>query len=561
MESNDSAANDKADSTPTEASAETEVTETAIGEASEVDGAIDKTSENAENAGNTEAGEVNEVTDCWDAAIPSSKSTESAATQDEGIEKLQPGDHVTRWEMLPIAWPIQVHGIVLNVHEDTVVLVDFGLSAAHTDKKKPPFVAASASNESNGEEGETETPEPPAPKKKQLEQAIRNFKIGGQKREKNRLNINVLTNPKDISKWKKVNYEKSWFGGSNKKDQGNEKSSSPTKAQQTKNWFNRMATSVKERTGPGISGLRERMKNNGHAGQSSAEEAEIKDANSQDNDSTVASIATESETIGAESAGTTPDLEPAASQESNLSADLKASSSLVSEGSNNSDFTSHQMNPKMKELLQKKQEENPPKTMNPAMAKVLKKKEEDSVYEQKKKESLAKLPKADPSKLVLARTYWLLEHGESILPPYHAFSSNSECLAVFCKTGKWNTLQADVFLHSTAIGNAKTMGATTIAVAASAPLLAPAVAVAGIGAVAAPWLYLKKQKNSAGDSQQRLNDSFWAQAEPEVFVACIEAWSKDLLGLENSSTEESKVEGVEEESAKAKQAAPVVQQI
>jgi hypothetical protein len=234
----------------------------------------------------------------------------------------------------------------------------------------------------------------------------------------------------------------------------------------------------------------------------------------------------------AEDASTGPEwVQAAASQES--SPDLKASSSLISEGST-SHFSTRSMNPKMKEILQKKQEERPPKTMNPAMANILKKKNEESLYEKKKKESLAKLPKSDPSKLVLARTHWLLQHGENILPPYHAFSSNSECIAVFCKTGYWNTLQADVFLHSTAIGNAKTMGATTIAVAASAPLLAPAVAVAGIAVVASPWLYLNKQKNKAVDSQQRLTDCFWAQAEPEVFVACINAWSNDLLGLDDA---------------------------
>lgn len=477
MEPNGDSTNSKGDQTPAEATEAPEVKETEIGETSEGD---TKNIAVSDSADDKEGG----FADCWDSAVPPSKSTESAATQDGEKEALQPGDHVTRWEMLPIAWPIQVHGIVLNVHEGTVVLVDFGLSAAPADKTKTAptspvneSIESKASIESTGEKGQIEKPADPSasppPKTKQLEQAIRNFKIGGRKREKNRLNINVLTDPKDISKWKKVDYEKSWFGGSKNEGTG-DKSSSPSKAQQTKNWFNRMATSVKVRTGPGISSWRERMRNSGSATPSSAaEEVDGKDSESQgqqdNNDSTVASTLSESEQTGAESTDKAPDLETAASQESNLSTDLKASSSLVSEGS--ADFADRPMNPKMKELLQKKQEENPPKTMNPAMSKLLKKKEEESEYDKKKKESLAKLPKADPNKLVLARTHWLLEHGEAILPPYHAFSSNSECLAVFCKTGKWNTLQADVFLHSTAIGNAKTMGATTIAVAASAPLL------------------------------------------------------------------------------------------
>lgn len=458
METNESSKEIGA-SNPAEATAEAEVNEMANGGTSE---ASNKQEASPDDANNQTEGEFQ---DCWDAAVPPSKSTESAATQDEEKESLQPGDHVTRWEMLPIAWPIQVHGIVLNVHEGTVVLVDFGLSAAPAEKTKD--ATSPTSNDTSNTEEEEEQ-KPPQPKTKQLEQAIRNFKIGGMNREKNRLNINVLTDPKDISKWKRVNYETSWFGGSSKKEDSANKSS-PSKA---KKWFDRVSTTVKERTGPGIANLRERMRGSRASAPSSSavEEADGKESNAQDNDSTTA--ADESEITGAQSADSSSDLEPAASQESNLSTgtDLKSTSSLVSEGST-SDFAGRQMNPKMKELLQKKREENPPKTMNPAMAKLLHRKEELSLYEKKKKESLAKLPKADPTKLVLARTYWLLEHGESILPPYHAFSSNSECLAVFCKTGRWNTLQADVFLHATSIGNAKTMGATTIAVAASAPLL------------------------------------------------------------------------------------------
>ena len=41
------------------------------------------------------------------------------------------------------------------------------------------------------------------------------------------------------------------------------------------------------------------------------------------------------------------------------------------------------------------------------------------------------LPRSDPAVLVLARTRFILEHGEEILPPYHIINSNSECIAVW----------------------------------------------------------------------------------------------------------------------------------
>jgi hypothetical protein len=52
------------------------------------------------------------------------------------------------------------------------------------------------------------------------------------------------------------------------------------------------------------------------------------------------------------------------------------------------------------------------------------------------------------------------------------------------------------------------------------------------------------QKNKAVDSQQRLTDAFWAQAEAEVFVECIEYWSKDLLSLDDR-VEENSIAGVQ----------------
>jgi len=179
---------------------------------------------------------------------------------------------------------------------------------------------------------------------------------------------------------------------------------------------------------------------------------------------------------------------------------------------------------------------NEPKafSMNPAMAKLMAnrgKKEKKSIsrWWEKDKSSDPKpeaniLLKSDPPGLVLARTHWLLKHGESVLPPYNVFHSNSECIAVFCKTGSWSTMQAAVFLHTTAICNAKTMGMTTLGVAAALPFAAAGLAIVGVGMVAAPWLVLSKSKGKTEVFTQQLTDQFWAQAEPYIFVECIEHW-------------------------------------
>lgn len=155
--------------------------------------------------------------------------------------------------------------------------------------------------------------------------------------------------------------------------------------------------------------------------------------------------------------------------------------------------------------------------------------EEDAENSEKKPTSVEDLPRSDPPVLVLARTRFILEHGENILPPYHIINSNSECIAVWCKTGRWSTLQASVFLHSTAIGHAKSATALTIGVAATQPWLIPAFATVGLAAVGTPWLFLKVANDKWNEATMSLTEKFWMQAEPEVFVECIDKWRKIAL--------------------------------
>ena len=49
--------------------------------------------------------------------------------------------------------------------------------------------------------------------------------------------------------------------------------------------------------------------------------------------------------------------------------------------------------------------------------------------------------KSDPVGMVLARVSFIMQHPE-LLPDYHVVHANCECVAFWCKTGKWSTLQA-----------------------------------------------------------------------------------------------------------------------
>jgi hypothetical protein len=249
-----------------------------------------------------------------------------------------------------------------------------------------------------------------------------------------------------------VSYEGGWFNGDEKKGE-TEEETSPSKAQRTKKWFNKMATSVKEKTKPLTSNIKDRavpkidnlkekarpklssLKEKANSIRQNINEKRILSNKQIESEKSFDSTDAATETLipekdegagpnwlntaeSGESAVFTADILPPSdsmTSEGNDSA-VKPSVSINSQGSTLSDFSDCQMNPAMKELIQKKQEENPSKTMNPAMAKILNQKAEQEAWEKKKKDALSKLPKADPPKLVLARTHWLLQHGEAILP-------------------------------------------------------------------------------------------------------------------------------------------------
>ena len=169
------------------------------------------------------------------------------------------------------------------------------------------------------------------------------------------------------------------------------------------------------------------------------------------------------------------------------------------------------------------------------------------------------IPKSDPPAIVLSRVRFLLsEEGQRVLPPHHLLYSNSECIAVWCKTGRYSTIQSQIFLHSTALGNAKT--ATTVALMVSAqtvtvtstvpaagfwgwlgytttttsqvgllslnPWLIPVLVGYGVAAVGTPYLILHKAQGKWDKATLELNNAFWQMATHDVFVDAIQHWSR-----------------------------------
>jgi len=195
----------------------------------------------------------------------------------------------------------------------------------------------------------------------------------------------------------------------------------------------------------------------------------------------------------------------------------------------------------------------------------------------KQQKQKLRLPETDPVKLVLARLRFLLEYGEepfppssscglkaveeddvgddkssdqpNLLPPHHLLYANSECIAVYCKTGKWSTIQAAIFLKTSTAGNVKQsatiamfLGAQTVSVPATGlwgwfggtttlplftaqPWLVPALVGGGMVYVGLPMLMLWKAKGRWAETEIRLNDAFWSMYDTDVIVEMIRAFS------------------------------------
>ncbi len=545
----------------------------------------------------------------------------------------EPGDHIIRWDMLPILWPIQIHGIVLEVSDDKseVTICDFGVTSVKNnadDKKIAKFNEAIQVVESEDSICRTTTTKDPGNQSNEKKE-----------KKKQRLNVIKLTKWSDLKKWSKVNYEIGLLSAGGKGgaalDKGLKSLGKHTENawKQTESAWSSMTESFTTQKNvqkynhspkddkkiwrsircdvddkgfcchhPEIQ-LRQQREDGewtivrkkcpwcikedcpamlGEECQSETEASPMKNASNLSNSETglaaevsityngTVSNKMDSEKDGSKSiadnkndtesgvgiglSGTYRDPDTTADEPKTL-AQMVAAANQVESHSRKITIERGVSSPERQLKLIEKQ----PSSWHSSLVKSFsnmfpQKKEKGSSVESsstnivsasrdekqtksgeqegqrmpnstKQQKALKNLPRSDPTLLVLARTTFILEHGESVLPPYHIINSNSECIAVWCKTGRWSTFQASVFLTSSAIGNAKSATAATIGVAAMNPWLIPAVATVGLAAVGTPWLFLKVANDKWNEATKALTEKFWMQAGPEVFVDCIEKWS------------------------------------
>ncbi|KAL7521906.1 hypothetical protein ACHAWX_006598 [Stephanocyclus meneghinianus] len=364
----------------------------------------------------------------------------------EGLDNhgFKPGDHIIRWEMLPIIYPIQIHGIVLEVGKNCIIIADFGLTsyAGHGGSEE---LDTWEEKESESHDFIMQTWEKLKPK------------------EKKRLNILVITDPKEIRKWSRISYGDR-VEETNKEKKGFFSSLLGGKSPNTKK---KKSTTLKQDSID--------KENQSHA--SSIENMIITARKCQDPD-------------------TTHDVNTDACQD-------------VDRVEGEPEWFHSRFRARART-----RSSDGPIIFNDGQ----------SVFSvDRPVGKISKLPKSDSAKLVLARTHFILEN-EDLLPPYHIFYSNSECLAVWCKTGRWSTLQAAVYLCSSAVGFGKSATMLTVSVAAAHIVLLPALAVGGLAVVGAPLLYLKKSQAKWDRATMRITEEFWSRAGPEVFVEAIEYW-------------------------------------
>jgi len=424
----------------------------------------------------------------------------NVSTEKEGdfSHKIEIGDHMIRWTHVAL-WPVQVHAICLGSERGSITLVDFGLTSSKDQDENHGKTVSNRDMKSempvHGEQGHHDS----------LMETVEKYQneISGPKRIK----IVVIRTKKELKRWHKVEYGTKLGKGFWKFFQSGE--------QNTEN-HEKDAKQANDRL--------------------NAKADDTMNACEEKSDEKTESWTFYQDTKRVQAGGEIANKilkESETNQEEN------------GEGVDDNGCKTKNKNngwnwwriPKEEEPLCKAEIENNNKSETTSPSSLEK----------------SSLPKSDPMTMVLARVRYLLNNPD-ILPPYNVFHSNSECLAVWCKTGRWSTIQASIFLHSTAAGNLKSAisisamaattnvttttpmwgplgwaglsSTTTVGVLSLHPWLIPALAGYGIVTVGVPMMILSKAKKQWEDTTKNLTDGFWEWADHDVYVEAIHSWSK-----------------------------------
>jgi hypothetical protein len=376
----------------------------------------------------------------------------------------QPGDHLIRWEMLPIVWPIQIHGIVLETGPGFVKIADFGLTS--TDPKAQGIIIRDSANDPDESSSDSEAPEEEdvlpnidlqnQPEEEQAKPEHPEKREKGETRTKKNKPLSEII-AKEPKCQKKTQQEKQ-----DDDDDDDDLTTNCNDEQGAAPGLSRTMTDVEIQDTLSKENLtklknavvaatvkRFRSLKNGDnefllqkASSPDGDDDKIDDALSKENlmnvkDAVVAATRKrfqKKEKNRLHVIFITQQKEMSAWKKVNYDGSIfgiggdgtAASGAATADGSS----------PERSENLESPPKKQPwwkPKTQKKTtreQAELMPQQSDDS-----SSESLPapKLPKSDPTKLVLARTNFLLEHGESVLPSYDVFHSNSECMAVFCK--------------------------------------------------------------------------------------------------------------------------------
>jgi hypothetical protein len=134
-------------------------------------------------------------------------------------------------------------------------------------------------------------------------------------------------------------------------------------------------------------------------------------------------------------------------------------------------------------------------------------------------------------------------------------NANCECVAFWCKTGRWSTLQASRFLELTAAGQVKSSATLAVAAAGTTstvtvpasgvwgwlgytttaqvswlslhPMVIPGLACYAAVTIGIPAMVYASAHRQWRVTSQKLADAFWewAMENPEIFAELITYWS------------------------------------